>query len=186
VRRICSQQNVLFLADEIQTGLGRTGKLFGCDHDSVRPDVFILGKALSGGFYPVSAVVSSREVLEVFEPGSHGSTYGGNPLGCAVARTALRVILEEKLSERSAELGAWFLAGLRSLRHPDIKEIRGRGLLAGIELHVPARPYCERLQDLGLLCKETHENVIRLAPPLVTERDELAWALDRIRAVFAE
>jgi ornithine--oxo-acid transaminase len=185
VRRICSERNVLFLADEIQTGLGRTGKMFGCDHDGVRPDVFILGKALSGGFYPVSAVVSSREVLGVFEPGSHGSTYGGNPLGCAVARTALRVILDENLAERSAELGAWFLAGLRSLRHPDIKEIRGRGLLAGIELHVPARPYCERLEDQGLLCKETHENVIRLAPPLVTERDELAWALDRIRTVFA-
>jgi ornithine--oxo-acid transaminase len=184
VRRICSERNVLLLADEIQTGLGRTGKMFGCDHDGVRPDVFILGKALSGGFYPVSAVVSSREVLEVFEPGSHGSTYGGNPLGCAVARTALRVILEEKLAERSAELGAWFLAGLQALRHPDIKEIRGRGLLVGIELHVAARSYCERLEDQGLLCKETHENVIRLAPPLVTGRDELAWALDRIRAVF--
>jgi ornithine--oxo-acid transaminase len=185
-RRICSQHNVLLLADEIQTGLGRTGKLFGCDHDNVKPDVFILGKALSGGFYPVSAVVSSRDVLEVFEPGSHGSTYGGNPLGCAVARTALRVLLDEKLTERSAKLGAWFLAGLQSLRHPHIKEIRGRGLLVGIELHVPARPYCERLEDEGLLCKETHENVIRLAPPLVTERDELAWALDRLRTVFSE
>jgi ornithine--oxo-acid transaminase len=186
VRRLCSQHNVLLLADEIQTGLGRTGKLFGCDHDNVKPDVFILGKALSGGFYPVSAVVSSREVLEVFEPGSHGSTYGGNPLGCAVARTALRVLLDERLTERSAELGAWFLAGLQSLRHPHIKEIRGRGLLVGIELHVPARPYCERLEHEGLLCKETHENVIRLAPPLVTGRDELGWALDRIRTVFAE
>jgi ornithine--oxo-acid transaminase len=185
-RRLCSQHNVLLLADEIQTGLGRTGKLFGCDHDNVKPDVFILGKALSGGFYPVSAVVSSRDVLEVFEPGSHGSTYGGNPLGCAVARTALRVLLDEHLTERSAELGAWFLAGLQSLRHPQIKEIRGRGLLVGIELHVPARPYCERLEDEGLLCKETHENVIRLAPPLVTGRDELAWALDRLRAVFSE
>jgi ornithine--oxo-acid transaminase len=186
VRRICSRHNVLFLADEIQTGLGRTGKMFGCDHDNVRPDVFILGKALSGGFYPVSAVVSSREVLGVFEPGSHGSTYGGNPLGCAVARTALRVILEERLAERSAELGAWFLDGLRQVRHPHIKEIRGRGLLVGIDLHVPARPYCEQLEQQGLLCKETHENVIRLAPPLVIERDELAWALDRIRAVFDE
>jgi ornithine--oxo-acid transaminase len=185
-RRLCSQHNVLLLADEIQTGLGRTGKLFGCDHDNVKPDVFILGKALSGGFYPVSAVVSSRDVLEVFEPGSHGSTYGGNPLGCAVARTALRVLLDEHLTERSAELGAWFLAGLQSLRHPQIKQIRGRGLLVGIELHVPARPYCERLEDEGLLCKETHENVIRLAPPLVTGRDELAWALDRLRTVFSE
>jgi ornithine--oxo-acid transaminase len=185
VRRICSERNVLFLADEIQTGLGRTGKMFGCDHDGVRPDVFILGKALSGGFYPVSAVVSSREVLELFEPGSHGSTYGGNPLGCAVARTALRVLVEEGLAERSARLGGWFLDELRSLRHLDIKEIRGRGLLVGIELHGPARIYCEQLEQQGLLCKETHDNVIRLAPPLVTERDELAWALDRIRAVFA-
>jgi ornithine--oxo-acid transaminase len=184
VRRICSEHNVLFLADEIQTGLGRTGKMFGCDHEDVRPDLFILGKALSGGFYPVSAVVSSREVLELFEPGSHGSTYGGNPLGCAVARTALQVILDERLAERSAFLGAWFLDELRALRHPDIKEIRGRGLLVGIELHRPARIYCERLEQQGLLCKETHDNVIRLAPPLVTERDELAWALDRIRAVF--
>ncbi len=186
VRRICSKHNVLFVADEIQTGLGRTGKMFACDHEGVRPDAFVLGKALSGGFYPVSAVVSSRDVLEVFEPGSHGSTYGGNPLGCAVARTAVRVIIEEQLAERSAELGAWFLAGLQALRHPDIKEIRGRGLLVGIELHVAARSYCERLEDQGLLCKETHDNVIRLAPPLVTERDELAWALDRIRTVFAE
>jgi ornithine--oxo-acid transaminase len=184
VRRICSQHQVLLLADEIQTGLGRTGKMFGCDHENVRPDVFILGKALSGGFYPVSAVVSSRQVLELFEPGSHGSTYGGNPLGCAVARTALRVIVEEGLAERSARLGAWFLEELRALRHPDIKEVRGRGLLVGIELHRPARTYCERLEQQGLLCKETHDNVIRLAPPLVTERDELAWALDRIRTVF--
>jgi ornithine--oxo-acid transaminase len=185
VRRICSERRVLFLADEIQTGLGRTGKMFGCDHENVRPDVFILGKALSGGFYPVSAVVSSREVLELFEPGSHGSTYGGNPLGCAVARTALRVLVEEALAERSASLGGWFLDELRALRHPDIKEIRGRGLLVGIELHGPARSYCERLEQQGLLCKETHDNVIRLAPALVTERDDLAWALDRIRAVFA-
>jgi ornithine--oxo-acid transaminase len=185
VRRICSGHNVLLLADEIQTGLGRTGKMFGCDHENVRPDVFILGKALAGGFYPVSAVVSSRQVLEVFEAGSHGSTYGGNPLGCAVARTALRVIVEENLPQRSAELGAWFLAELQSLKHPAIKEIRGRGLLVGIELHGPARSYCERLAGQGLLCKETHDNVIRLAPPLVTAREDLAWALERIRTVFS-
>jgi ornithine--oxo-acid transaminase len=185
VRRICSHHNVLFLADEIQTGLGRTGKMFGCDHEDVRPDVFILGKALAGGFYPVSAVVSSRQVLEVFEAGSHGSTYGGNPLGCAVARTALQVILEENLPQRSAELGAWFLAELRALRHPDIKEIRGRGLLVGIELRGPARSYCEQLAGHGLLCKETHDNVIRLAPALVTAREDLAWALERIRTVFS-
>lgn len=184
VRRICSQHNVLFMADEIQTGLGRTGRNFACDHEGVKPDVFILGKALSGGFYPVSAVVSSREVLGVFRPGSHGSTYGGNPLGCAVARTALAVLREEKLVERSAELGAWFLERLKTLQHPDIRSIRGRGLLAAVDLNVPARSYCERLKDRGVLCKETHEMVIRLAPPLVVTREELEWVLEQFRAVF--
>lgn len=181
---ICRSNRVLTVADEIQTGLGRTGKLFGCDHEGVKPDVFILGKALSGGFYPVSAVVSRREVLRQFEPGSHGSTYGGNPLGCAVARTAMRVVVEEDLPRRSAELGAWFLAELQTLRHPFIKEIRGRGLLVGIELIQPARIYCERLKDAGLLCKETHDYVIRLAPPLVASREDLEWALVQIRQVF--
>ena len=181
---ICRSNRVLTVADEIQTGLGRTGKLFGCDHEGVKPDVFILGKALSGGFYPVSAVVSRREVLRQFEPGSHGSTYGGNPLGCAVARTAMRVVVEEDLPRRSAELGAWFLAELQTLRHPFIKDIRGRGLLVGIELIQPARIYCERLKDAGLLCKETHDYVIRLAPPLVASRDDLEWALVQIRRVF--
>lgn len=184
VRRICSQHKVLFMADEIQTGLGRTGRNFACDHEGVKPDVFILGKALSGGFYPVSAVVSSREVLGVFRPGSHGSTYGGNPLGCAVARTALAVLREEKLVERSAELGAWFLEQLKTLRHADIRSIRGRGLLAAVELNVPARGYCERLKERGVLCKETHEMVIRLAPPLVVTREELAWVLEQFVAVF--
>jgi ornithine--oxo-acid transaminase len=181
---ICRSNRVLTVADEIQTGLGRTGKLFGCDHEGVKPDVFILGKALSGGFYPVSAVVSRREILRQFEPGSHGSTYGGNPLGCAVARTAVRVVVEEDLPRRSAELGAWFLAELQTLRHPFIKEIRGRGLLVGIELIQPARIYCERLKDAGLLCKETHDYVIRLAPPLVVTREDLEWALTQIRQVF--
>ena len=184
VRRICSQHHVLFMADEIQTGLGRTGRNFACDHEGVKPDVFILGKALSGGFYPVSAVVSSREVLGVFRPGSHGSTYGGNPLGCAVARTALAVLREEKLVERSAELGAWFLEQLKTLRHPDIRSIRGRGLLAAVDLNIPARGYCERLKERGVLCKETHEMVIRLAPPLVVTREELTWVLEQFRAVF--
>ncbi len=184
VRRICSRHHVLFMADEIQTGLGRTGRNFACDHEGVKPDVFILGKALSGGFYPVSAVVSSREVLGVFRPGSHGSTYGGNPLGCAVARTALAVLREEKLVERSAELGAWFLEQLKTLRHPDIRSIRGRGLLAAVDLNIPARGYCERLKELGVLCKETHEMVIRLAPPLVVTREELTWVLEQFRAVF--
>ena len=182
---ICRANDVLLLLDEIQTGLGRTGKMFCADHEGVKPDAFILGKALSGGFYPVSAVVGTRDLLSVFEPGSHGSTYGGNPLGCAVARTALKVLQEENLVRQSAELGAWFLAELQSIEHPDIAEIRGKGLLVGIELKVPARPYCERLKELGLLCKETHELVIRIAPPLVIARDELEWAAERIRQIFA-
>jgi ornithine--oxo-acid transaminase len=182
---LCAQERVLMIADEIQTGLGRTGSLLACQGEGVQPDVYILGKALSGGMYPVSAVVSSREVLGVFRPGSHGSTYGGNPLACAVAREALRVIVEERLPERSAELGAWLLYELRKLRHPHIKEVRGRGLLVGIELLTPARPYCERLMELGVLCKETHDYVIRLAPPLVISQEDLAWAVDRLRCVFA-
>ena len=181
---LCARQNVLLVADEIQTGLGRTGRLFACEHEDVQPDIYILGKALSGGVYPVSAVVSSAEVLGVFRPGSHGSTYGGNPLACAVARAALRVIEEERLADRSAELGAWLLYELRRIRHPHIKEVRGRGLLAGIELVVPARPYCERLKDLGVLCKETHDHVIRLAPPLVISEEDLAWAVQQFEAVF--
>ena len=185
VAAICRRNNVLFLVDEIQTGLGRTGKRFACDHESVTPDAYILGKALSGGFYPVSAFVTRREVMDVFEPGSHGSTYGGNPLGCAVARTALAVIEEERLAERSAELGGWFLEQLRTIRHPKIREVRGRGLLVGIELTVAARPFCETLMEHGLLCKETHDRVIRLAPPLVVGRDDLGWALEQIRKVFA-
>ena len=181
---ICRANNVLLMLDEIQTALGRTGKMFCADHEGVRPDAFILGKALSGGFYPVSAVVGTKELLSVFDPGSHGSTYGGNPLGCAVARTALRVIQEESLVERSAELGAWFLTELQSIRHPDLKEVRGRGLLVGIELTTPARPYCEKLAELGLLCKEAHDKVIRIAPPLVITKSELEWAAEQLRTVF--
>ena len=185
VAAICKQRDVLLIVDEIQTALGRTGKLFACDHEGVKPDAYLLGKALSGGFYPVSAVVSRRAVLEVFDPGSHGSTYGGNPLGCAVAREALRVMLDEDLIGRSAELGKWFLRELALVSHPDIVEVRGIGLLAGIELRGPARPYCEKLQQLGMLCKETHDRVIRIAPPLVVERDDLEWALEQVRTVFA-
>ena len=159
--------------------------MFCADHEGVRPDAFILGKALSGGFYPVSAVVGTRELIGVFDPGSHGSTYGGNPLGCAVALEALRVIEQEQLVARSAEFGEWLLAELSKLRHPAIKEVRGRGLLVGIELHGPARPYCEQLKDRGLLCKETHDHVIRVAPPLVVEREDLAWAVEQFEKVFA-
>jgi ornithine--oxo-acid transaminase len=181
---LCARERVLLVADEIQTGLGRTGMMFACQHEDVQPDVYILGKALSGGVYPVSAVVSSSEVLGVFRPGSHGSTYGGNPLACAVARAALRVIEEERLADRSAELGAWLLHELRRLRHPHIKAIRGRGLLIGIELLAPARSYCERLKELGLLCKETHDFVIRLAPPLIVSEEDLAWAVGQVRKAF--
>jgi ornithine--oxo-acid transaminase len=181
---LCARENVLLVADEIQTGLGRTGRMFACQHEDVQPDVYVLGKALSGGVYPVSAVVSSSEILGVFRPGSHGSTYGGNPLACAVARAALRVLEEERLADRSAELGAWLLYELRKLRHPHIKAIRGRGLLIGIELLVPARSYCERLKELGLLCKETHDFVIRLAPPLIVSEEDLAWAVGQVRKAF--
>lgn len=184
LRALCDEQQVLLMADEIQTGLGRTGTLFACDHEGIVPDVYILGKALSGGFYPVSAVVSSREVLGVLGPGSHGSTFGGNPLGCAVAREALQVLHDEQLVERSAREGAWLLAQLRTLHHPAIKAVRGRGLMCAIELHEPARPYCEALQQRGVLCKETHGTVIRISPPLVVSREDLERAVDALRAVF--
>jgi ornithine--oxo-acid transaminase len=180
---ICKENRVLLVVDEIQSGLGRTGKLFAYMHESIRPDAIIVGKALSGGFYPVSAVLASKEVLGVFNPGDHGSTFGGNPLACAVARAALRVLVEEKLPERSAELGAYFLEQLKTLRSPDLKEVRGRGLWIGIELHSKARPYCEALKQEGILCKETHDRVIRIAPPLVITRDEIDWAFERIRRV---
>jgi len=180
----CRQQRVLLIADEIQSGLGRTGKLFAYMHEGIRPDAIIVGKALSGGFYPVSAVLASNEVLGVFHPGDHGSTFGGNPLACAVARTALRVLVEEKLPERSAELGAYFLDRLRTLRSPDLKEVRGLGLWIGIELHSQARPYCEALKDHGILCKETHDHVIRIAPPLTITHEEIDWAFEWIQKVI--
>jgi ornithine--oxo-acid transaminase len=183
---LCRSQGVLAIADEIQTGLGRTGKLFACDHEGVKPDLYVLGKALSGGFYPVSAVVGSKAVLGLFQPGSHGSTYGGNPLGCAVAREALAVTRDEDLVGRSAELGEWLLQTLREqISHPSIRNIRGRGLLIGIELDVPARRFCEALQEKGVLCKETHDFVIRFAPPLVVDREDLEFAVAAIREVFA-
>ncbi|MCL6565532.1 MAG: ornithine--oxo-acid transaminase [Acidobacteriia bacterium] len=187
LRELCTAENLLLIADEIQTGLGRTGKLFACEHEGIQPDVYVLGKALGGGFYPVSAVVASRAVLGVFEPGDHGSTFGGNPLACAIAREALRVLVEEKLPERAAEMGAYFLDGLRKLSSPHVKEIRGRGLLIGLEIKAesgPARPFCERLMEQGVLCKETHQQVIRLAPPLVIRREEIDWALERIARVL--
>lgn len=181
--QICHQNRMLLMVDEIQSGLGRTGKLFAYMHEGIKPDVVVIGKALAGGFYPVSAVLSSWEILRVFQPGDHGSTFGGNPLGCAVARAALRVLRDEKLVERSAQLGAYFLALLQTLRSPDLKEVRGRGLWIGIELHGPARPYCEALKEEGILCKETHDRVIRIAPPLIIRREEIDWAFERIRKV---
>jgi ornithine--oxo-acid transaminase len=182
---ICRENRVLFIVDEIQAGLGRTGKLFAFEHEGVRPDAVIVGKALSGGFYPVSAVLASDEVLGVFRPGDHGSTFGGNPLGCAVARAALRVLVEENLIGRSAELGGYFLEKLRALRSPHIKEVRGKGLWIGIELNKAARPFCEALKIEGVLCKETHDVVIRIAPPLVITREEIDWAVERIAKVLA-
>ena len=182
---ICRRHDVLLLADEIQSGLGRAGRLFAFEHEGIRPDAIIMGKALSGGFYPVSAVAASREVMGVFKPGDHGSTFGGNPLGCAVARAALDVIVDEKLPERSARLGAYFMDRVRALQSPVVREVRGRGLWIGVELAVPARPYCERLMQEGMLCKETHEKVIRLAPPLVITEEEIDWAVARLAKVLA-
>lgn len=182
--QLCRENNVLLIADEIQTGLGRTGKWFAFEHEGIRPDAVILGKALSGGFFPVSAVVSEREVLGVFNPGDHGSTFGGNPLGSAIAKTALEVLEEEKLIERSAELGDMLLAKLKSIESPLIKDVRGRGLMTGIELNTKARGYCEALKDRGVLCKETHDTVIRFTPPLIIDEDTLNWGFEQIKAVL--
>jgi ornithine--oxo-acid transaminase len=185
--RICQEHGILLMADEIQTGLGRTGKLFACDHEGVKPDVMILGKALSGGVYPVSVVLSSREVLGVLQPGDHGSTYGGNPLGCAVAQTALDVLIEEGMIENSAVLGEYFQDQLWEINSPHVKEVRGKGLLIGVEIKVesgPARRFCEDLQERGVLAKTAHEQVIRFAPPLIVTQQDLDWALERIRPVL--
>jgi len=181
---ICRENRVLLMADEIQSGLGRTGKLFACMHENLRPDVLIIGKALAGGFYPVSAILASKEILGVFRPGDHGSTFGGNPLACALARTALRILVEEKLIERSAELGEYFLTRLKTIQSAVIREIRGRGLWIAVELNTDARPYCEALKQEGILCKETHSRIIRIAPPLVIEREEIDWAVARFAKVL--
>jgi ornithine--oxo-acid transaminase len=181
---VCRENRVLLMLDEIQSGLGRTGKLFAYMHEDVTPDVLVIGKALAGGFYPVSAVLGSREVMSVYKPGDHGSTFGGNPLACALARTALRVLIEEDLIGRSAEMGTYFLKRLRSLQSSAIRQVRGRGLWIGLELFGPARPYCEELMQEGVLCKETHDTVIRFAPPLTITRSEIDWAFERISAVI--
>ena len=187
VRQLCTEQNILFLADEIQSGLGRTGYTFACEHEGVQPDVYILGKALGGGIMPISAVVSTRDILGVFTPGSHGSTFGGNPLACAVARKVIELLDTQMYQDRARELGAYLSEQLRAIRTDKIKEIRARGLWVGIEFHKAAgvaRQYCEMLMHDGLLCKDTHAQTMRLAPPLCITKDELDWALERLRRVL--
>jgi ornithine--oxo-acid transaminase len=187
VRELCTNNNVLFIADEIQTGLGRTGKMFACDHESVRPDMLIIGKALSGGFYPVSAVAADSNILGLFKPGEHGSTFGGNPLGIAIARAALRVIVEEDLVANSAKMGEYFYEQLVEISSQHVKEVRGKGLFIGVELTPKAggaRRFCEALVNVGILAKETHENVIRFSPPLIIDQATLDWAIPRIREVL--
>jgi len=188
-RDLCTKHNVMLILDEIQTGLGRTGKLFAEEHEGIEADMTLVGKALSGGFYPVSAVLSNKEVLGVFKPGDHGSTFGGNPLACAVAREALKVLTEEGLIDNAARLGEYTLERLKTIDSPHVKEYRGRGLMIGIELKPSAggaRRFCEALRERGMLCKETHENVIRIAPPLVIQKEEIDWALERIQQVLTE
>lgn len=182
--KICKENNVLFVADEIQTGFGRTGKLFACAWENVVPDVYLLGKALGGGVFPISIVAANRDILGVFNPGSHGSTFGGNPLACAVAVAGLDVLEEEKLVEKSLTMGQYFLNKLKQLQSPVIREVRGKGLFIGLELNVEARQYCEKLKESGLLCKETHKNIIRFAPPLTITQEELDWAYERIIQCF--
>jgi len=189
VREICDRYNIVLVTDEIQTGLGRTGRLFAEEHEGIEADVTLIGKALSGGLYPISAVLSNKEVLGVFHPGDHGSTYGGNPLACAVARAALKVLIEEKMIENAATVGPYFMEQLRGIKSQYVKEVRGKGLLIGVELHKEAggaRHFCAKLKDRGILCKETHEHVIRFAPPLVIRKEDIDWALERIESVLRD
>ena len=184
---LCKKHNVLLVADEIQTGLGRTGKMFCSEWDGVHPDVMVLGKALGGGFYPVSAMLANDDVMGVFKPGDHGSTFGGNPFGAAVARAALAVLVDEALPQKALELGNWFMGELAKLESPHVAEVRGQGLMIGVEIKPEsgsARPFCEALMQKGILAKETHEQVVRFAPPLVVEKADLEWALERVAAVL--
>jgi ornithine--oxo-acid transaminase len=188
-KSICQKNNIVFILDEIQTGLGRTGKLLAEEHDNTEADLSIIGKALSGGFYPISAVLSNNEVLGVLRPGDHGSTFGGNPLACAVARMALTVLIDEGMIDNAAKMGDYFASQLRSIKSPYIKEVRGKGLLIGVELKPEAggaRRFCEALMTKGLLCKETHEHTVRFAPPLIIRKEEIDWALERIEPVFMQ
>ncbi|MBU1158320.1 MAG: ornithine--oxo-acid transaminase [Candidatus Thermoplasmatota archaeon] len=190
LRRICTEKGILLIIDEIQTGFARTGKMFAFEHDGIKPDILCVGKALGGGLYPVSAALSSREIMSMFTPGSHGSTFGGNPLACAIAEAALDVLIEEKLTKRSTEMGEYFVKKLKEVKTPKIKEIRARGLLIGVEFHLGAketvRPICEKLMQNGVLAKDTHEKTIRFAPPLTITTDEIDWAMERIKKVFEE
>ena len=187
VRRICTEHDIAMITDEIQTGLGRTGKMLAEEHEGIEADLTLIGKALSGGFYPVSAVLSNKEVLGVFQPGDHGSTFGGNPLGCAIARMAIKVLVEEGMIENAAAMGDYLLGRLQRIESSHIKEVRGKGLMIGVELHEEAggaRRFCEALMDRGLLCKETHKHVVRFAPPLVIQKEDVDWAFERIEEVF--
>jgi ornithine--oxo-acid transaminase len=189
VKAICEKHNIVLILDEIQTGLGRTGKLLAEEHDGIEADLTLIGKALSGGFYPVSAVLSNTEVMGVLQPGEHGSTFGGNPLACAVARTAMKVLIEERMIENSARMGDYFLNGLKQIKSSKIRKIRGKGLMIGMEFHPElggARQYCEKLKEKGLLCKETHDHIIRFAPPLIITQDQVEWALERIETVIRD
>ncbi|MFO8082795.1 MAG: ornithine--oxo-acid transaminase [Desulfobacterales bacterium] len=189
VKKICEKHQIVLILDEIQTGLGRTGKLLAEEHDGIEADITLIGKALSGGFYPISAVLSNTEIMDVLQPGEHGSTFGGNPLACAVARIALKVLVEENMIKNAAEMGRYFLNGLKQLQNSKIKEIRGKGLMIGVEFFAEAggaRGYCEKLQKNGILCKETHDHIIRFAPPLVITKEEIDWALERIQLVFEQ
>ncbi len=188
LRRICDRKGILLILDEIQTGFARTGKMFAFEHEGIKPDILCVGKALGGGLYPVSAALASREVMSVFTPGSHGSTFGGNPLACAIALESLNVLVDEKLAERSREMGAYFVKRLKEFKSKKIKAIRAKGLLIGVEFHLgrgeTVRPLCERLMEKGVLAKDTHEKTVRFAPPLVISKGEIDWAMDRIRQVF--
>jgi len=188
-KAICEKHNIVLILDEIQTGLGRTGKLLAEEHDGIEADLTLIGKALSGGFYPVSAVLSNTEVMGVLQPGEHGSTFGGNPLACSVARAAINVLIEEKMIENSARMGDYLMNGLKQIKSSKIREIRGKGLMIGMEFHPEvggARQYCEQLKEKGLLCKETHDHIIRFAPPLIITRDQIDWALERIETVVKD
>ena len=188
LRRICSEKGILLILDEIQTGFARTGRMFAFEHEGIKPDVLCVGKALGGGLYPVSAAISSREIMSVFSPGSHGSTFGGNPLACAIADAALDVLVEEHLADRSTAMGAYFVEKLKAVKCQGIKEIRAKGLLIGVEFHLgpkeTVRPICQRLMDEGVLAKDTHEKTIRFAPPLTISEEEIDWAMERIAKVF--